>query len=78
MALLGTPTLALIGTRSYGLYLYHWPIFQIMRDPSGAGLSVAQFMEAMVITVIVTEAVVPLHRDADPPRQRVGVVAPLA
>ena len=55
-ALLGTPTLALIGTRSYGLYLYHWPIFQIMRDPSGAGLSVAQFMEAMAITVIVTEA----------------------
>ena len=55
-ALLGTPTLALIGTRSYGLYLYHWPIFQIFRDPSGAGLSVAQFMEAMAITVVVTEA----------------------
>jgi peptidoglycan/LPS O-acetylase OafA/YrhL len=71
-ALLGTQTLAVIGTRSYGLYLYHWPIFQIMRDPSGAGLSVAQFMEAMAITVVVTEA---SYRFVETPIRRGSVSA---
>ncbi len=75
-ALLGTPVLVWIGTRSYGLYLYHWPIYQMMRDPSGAGLSVAQFAGALVLTVLITEAVVPLHRDPDPSRQLHHVVAP--
>lgn len=30
-----------IGTRSYGLYLYHWPIFQIVRNTAGTKLGSA-------------------------------------
>ena len=31
--LLGIRPLHWVGTRSYGLYLYHWPIYQIIREP---------------------------------------------
>jgi peptidoglycan/LPS O-acetylase OafA/YrhL len=30
-AVLGTKTLVWVGKRSYGLYLYHWPIFMLLR-----------------------------------------------
>jgi peptidoglycan/LPS O-acetylase OafA/YrhL len=53
---LGNPVLNYIGTRSYGLYLYHWPIYQIIRGQAGVPLSGAQWLWAMVITVPVTEA----------------------
>jgi peptidoglycan/LPS O-acetylase OafA/YrhL len=52
---LGNPVLNWIGTRSYGLYLYHWPIFQIIRGTAGARLTVPEFVLAMVLTCIVTE-----------------------
>ena len=52
--LLGNPVFNWIGTRSYGLYLFHWPIYQIIRR-SGFGMTVAQFALAMVITLPVTE-----------------------
>jgi peptidoglycan/LPS O-acetylase OafA/YrhL len=52
--LLGIRPLNWVGTRSYGLYLYHWPIFQILRQP-GQQLTVSQFCIAMLITVPVTE-----------------------
>jgi peptidoglycan/LPS O-acetylase OafA/YrhL len=52
---LGNPVLAWIGTRSYGLYLYHWPIYQIIRKFAGVPLTFKQFGLAMVITVPVTE-----------------------
>ena len=52
---LGNPVLNWIGTRSYGLYLYHWPIFQIIRGNAGARLTVPEFVVAMVLTCIVTE-----------------------
>ena len=29
--LLGNPVFNWVGTRSYGMYLYHWPIYQIIR-----------------------------------------------
>ncbi len=54
-ALLGNPVLLWIGTRSYGLYLYHWPIYQIMRGVAGRNLSVVQFVSALILSGIVTE-----------------------
>ncbi len=54
--LLGTPTLAYVGTRSYGLYLFHWPIYEIIRGVAGNHMSVAEFATAMVLTVVITEA----------------------
>ena len=53
---LGTRMLLWIGTRSYGLYLYHWPIFQIIREVAGNVLTLPQFLLAMVITAVITEA----------------------
>ena len=52
---LGTPLLRYVGTRSYGLYLYSWPIYQIIRKVAGNSLSFRQFVVAMVVTVIITE-----------------------
>ena len=54
--LLGNPLLLWIGTRSYGLYLYHWPIYQMIRDVAGNKLTLVEFAFAMLLTVIVTEA----------------------
>ena len=36
-----TPVLVWIGVRSYGLYLFHWPIFMIIRGVAGNPLSSA-------------------------------------
>ena len=52
--LLGIRPLNWVGTRSYGLYLYHWPIIQILREP-GQPLDVTSFAIAMLITVPVAE-----------------------
>ncbi|MEN9505886.1 MAG: hypothetical protein RI958_1812 [Actinomycetota bacterium] len=54
--LLGNPVLSWVGTRSYGLYLYHWPIYQIIRREAGIEMSLTQFIVAMVLTVPITEA----------------------
>jgi peptidoglycan/LPS O-acetylase OafA/YrhL len=54
--LLGNPLLVYVGTRSYGLYLYHWPIYQIIRKAAGTPLTLTQFLVAMAITVPITEA----------------------
>ncbi|HRE03184.1 MAG TPA: hypothetical protein PLV68_17935, partial [Ilumatobacteraceae bacterium] len=40
---------------SYGLYLYHWPVYQIIRK-NGFGLSWWKFLLAMAITLPITEA----------------------
>jgi peptidoglycan/LPS O-acetylase OafA/YrhL len=53
--LLATPTLLWIGTRSYGLYLYHWPIYQIVRNTAGTKLKFHEWVLCMVATVIITE-----------------------
>ena len=53
---LGNPVLVWIGTRSYGLYLYSWPIYQIIRKVAGNSLTFPQFVVAMVFTVAITEA----------------------
>ena len=53
---LGNRVLNWIGTRSYGLYLFHWPIYQMIRKQSGLSLSIVQFVVALVLTGAVTEA----------------------
>ncbi len=53
--LLGMPILVWIGVRSYGLYLFHWPIFMIIRGVAGNPLSVREFAIAMAATVAITE-----------------------
>ena len=52
--LLGMRPLHWVGTRSYGLYLYHWPVYQIIREP-GLQLGGTEFLIAMLITVPITE-----------------------
>jgi hypothetical protein len=54
--LLGNRLFRWIGTRSYGLYLYHWPIYQMIREVAGNKLTVREFLFALLLTVIVTEA----------------------
>lgn len=51
---LGMRPLRWVGTRSYGLYLYHWPVFQILRT-TGHQLTFGQFAAGLAITVPVTE-----------------------
>lgn len=53
--MLSGPTILWIGTRSYGLYLYHWPIYQIVRNTAGTRLRFHEWVLCMVATVIVTE-----------------------
>jgi hypothetical protein len=53
--LLGGRVLIWIGTRSYGLYLFHWPIYQIIRNVAGNSLRLHEFLLAMIPTVIITE-----------------------
>jgi peptidoglycan/LPS O-acetylase OafA/YrhL len=53
---LSTPVLLWAGTRSYGLYLYHWPIYQFIRGIAGNRLQWHEFALAMVATALVTEA----------------------
>jgi peptidoglycan/LPS O-acetylase OafA/YrhL len=52
---LGGRVLTWIGTRSYGLYLYHWPIYQIIRNVAGNSLRLHEFLLAMIPTVVITE-----------------------
>ncbi|MDO8389472.1 MAG: acyltransferase family protein [Actinomycetota bacterium] len=53
--LLGNPLFLWIGTRSYGLYLYHWPIYQIIRKQANVQLTPVELIAAMLITVPITE-----------------------
>ena len=76
--LLGAGVLLWIGTRSYGLYLYHWPIYQIIRGVSGRPLSVAEFVARAGDLGGRHGDLLPDHRDAHPPRQLPPGMAPAA
>jgi len=52
---LGNPVLVYVGTRSYGLYLYHWTIFQIHRKTAGTPLTLREFVALMAVTFAVSE-----------------------
>ena len=52
---LGNPVLVYIGQRSYGLYLFHWPIFQFYRQFAGRGLNVIEFVLLFTLALFVTE-----------------------
>ncbi len=53
--ILGIRPLVWVGLRSYGLYLYHWPIFMIIRGVAGNPMTVRQFAMGMAATVCLTE-----------------------
>lgn len=66
--LLGCRPLAWVGTISYGLYLYHWPVFQWL-TPVRTGLGqVPLFGLRMVVTTAI--ALVSYHLIEQPIRQR--------
>lgn len=52
---IGTPALVWIGKRSYGLYLYHWIVFQAYRKLAGTALQPEEFAALMAITLLITE-----------------------
>jgi peptidoglycan/LPS O-acetylase OafA/YrhL len=52
---LSVPVLVWIGLRSYGLYLYHWPVYQLMRHIAGRHMKFHEFLIAMGITLVITE-----------------------
>jgi peptidoglycan/LPS O-acetylase OafA/YrhL/lysophospholipase L1-like esterase len=55
---LGSAILVWIGRRSYGLYLYHWVIFQIYRQDTkqlGTPLGLAEFMGLVALSLALSE-----------------------
>ena len=72
--LLGNKVLLWVGTRSYGLYLYHWPVYQIIRKQANIQMSVGQIVLAMVITLPITEA---SYRFIETPIRKGGLRATL-
>ena len=52
---IGNPLFVWVGVRSYGLYLYHWPIFQLYRKSAGTPLTLEQFCWLMLVSLVVTE-----------------------
>jgi len=52
---LGNPVFVYVGQRSYGLYLFHWPIFQFYRQFAGKALNAIEFILLFTLALIFTE-----------------------
>lgn len=55
-AVLGNPVFTYLGRRSYGLYLYHWPVFRFARGADPTPMSVVQFVGLCLLILAITEA----------------------
>jgi len=73
--LLGHKALVWVGTRSYGLYLFHWPVFQMIRKQANIQMSIPQIILGLLITVPITEA---SYRFIETPIRKNGLRATLA
>lgn len=71
--MLGRQPLRWVGTRSYGIYLWHWPVFLVTRPdldlPVGGALAAAV---SLAVTGGLAEA---SYRWVETPIRRVGVAA---
>lgn len=54
-AVLGNPVFTYIGRRSYGLYLFHWPVFQLYRKVASNNLTLLQFVLLFAVVLALTE-----------------------
>jgi peptidoglycan/LPS O-acetylase OafA/YrhL len=54
--LLGTPTLRYLGRRSYGIYLWHWPVYMVTRARIDVGFDgIELFTFRLVATLVLAE-----------------------
>jgi peptidoglycan/LPS O-acetylase OafA/YrhL len=54
--ILGSPPFRWVGTRSYGLYIYHWPVVLALAATSEGGVSLVANLAGLALTVAVAEA----------------------
>ena len=52
---LSNPILVWLGRRSYGFYLFHWPVFQFYRRFAGEGLTPYEFVVLVLLALALTE-----------------------
>jgi peptidoglycan/LPS O-acetylase OafA/YrhL/CubicO group peptidase (beta-lactamase class C family) len=68
--LLGLRPLRWVGVRSYGIYLWHWPVLLIMRPEGGLALAGGALLPALQLSLIVVIAALSYRYVETPIRQR--------